>query len=175
MGDNEEPTKESLLPYEAWAAEALRHVAIEALDHVAHHGLPGGHHFYLTFLTTFPGVEIPAHLRARFPDEMTIVLQHQFWDLSVDRARRQFRVGLSFSGVPSALVVPFAALTAFADPEIQFGLRFAFPTQHGQEKKLEAVADAPAEAAPAEAADEPESVPQVVSLDAFRQRGSSKE
>lgn len=177
MGDNDEPAKESLLPYEAWAAEALRQVAIEALDHVARQGFPGGHHFYLTFLTAFPGVEIPAHLRARFPDEMTIVLQHQFWDLGVDRARRQFRVGLSFGGVPATLVVPFAALTAFADPEIQFGLRFASPTQNaeeknGEEKNGEAVADAPAEAA---AADQPESAPQVVSLDAFRQRGSSKE
>ncbi len=175
MGEHDEPAKESLLPYEAWAAEALRQVAMEALDHVAHQGLPGGHHFYLTFLTTFPGVEIPAHLRARFPDEMTIVLQHQFWDLSVDRTRRQFRVGLSFGGVPATLIVPFAALTSFADPEIQFGLRFAPPAQqgeekNGEEKNVETVADASRESA-----DEPASAPQVVSLDAFRQRGSSKE
>ncbi|MGH7052066.1 MAG: SspB family protein [Acetobacteraceae bacterium] len=181
MGENDEPAKESLLPYEAWAAEALRQVAMEALDHVARQGLPGGHHFYLTFLTTFPGVEIPAHLRARFPDEMTIVLQHQFWDLSVDRARMQFRVGLSFGGVPATLIVPFAALTAFADPEIQFGLRFASPVQQGEEKTGEVAPDAASPnatspgAATAKAADQPASAPQVVSLDAFRQRGSSKE
>ena len=97
---------------------------MEALAHAARQGLPGGHHFYLTFRTDHPGVELPGHLRQRFPEEMTIVLQHQFWDLAVDEAAGQFRVGLSFGGVPATLVVPFAALTAFADPEVQFQLSF---------------------------------------------------
>jgi len=176
MGENEGPAKESLLPYESWATEALRQVAVEALAHVAEHGLPGGHHFYLTFRTAHPGVEMPGHLRQRFPDEMTIVLQHQFWDLAVDREARQFRVGLSFGGVPATLVVPFAALSTFADPEIRFGLRFGLPD--GEKSVALPGADAgraaPPEALP-KAPEEPEQAPQVVSLEAFRQRSSPKE
>ncbi len=167
MAEHEEPAKQSLLPYDTWATEALRHVVEEALDHVARHGLPGGHHFYLTFLTGHAGVEIPARLKSRFPDEMTIVLQHQFWDLAVDRAAQRFRVGLSFGGVPATLVVPLAALTAFADPEVRFGLRFAPPS--------DAAEDAPAPEKSADAEALPTEAPQVVSLDAFRQRGSPKE
>ena len=172
MAEHEEPAKQSLLPYDTWAAEALRHVVEEALDHVAHHGLPGGHHFYLTFLTGHPGVEIPARLKTRFPDEMTIVLQHQFWDLAVDRAAKRFSIGLSFGGVPATLVVPFAALTAFADPEVRFGLRFAAPSadEPGARPAAEPSADKDAQAAA-----EPAETPQVVSLDAFRQRGAPRE
>src|SRR6185503_13578111 len=85
-------------------------------------GLPGEHHFYITFKTKMPGVEIPKHLSERFPDEMTIVLQHRFWDLKVgDDA---FSVGLSFGGVPSTLRVPFAAVTQFHDPSVEFSLTF---------------------------------------------------
>jgi uncharacterized protein len=171
MDENEAQPKESLLPYEAWAAEALRQVAVSALAHVARHGLPGGHHFYLTFRTDYPGVEIPTHLKQRFPEEMTIVLQHQFWDLAVDAVAGRFRVGLAFGGVPATLVVPFAALSAFADPEVQFGLRFAPAAPDRQTPE----AAAPAPAAPAEPAAEAEEAPQVVSLDAFRRRPPAKE
>ena len=76
---------ESLLPYDRWTEDAMREVALRALDHAGTHGLPGEHHFYLTFRTDFPGVAIPGHLKARYPEEMTIVVQHQFWDLKVDR------------------------------------------------------------------------------------------
>jgi hypothetical protein len=157
---------ESLLPYAQWTEEALRAVVADALDYAAQHGLPGEHHFYITFRTTFPGVAIPAHLKARYPQEMTIVLQHRFWDLKVDRAAGYFSVGLSFGGVPSMLSVPFAALTAFADPQVKFGLRF-----QGMPETMaptEAEAEAPAEAAPEEAAAPMR--PQVVSLDAFRRK-----
>jgi hypothetical protein len=150
---------DSLLPYAEWAEEALRAVAVEALDHAGRRGLPGEHHFYVTFRTEFPGVAIPSHLKARYPQEMTIVLQHKFWDLKVDRGAGTFSVGLSFGGVPATLVVPFKALTAFADPQARFGLRFPTPEP--------AVAAAPA-AAPDEAA--PDAKPQVVSLDAFRRK-----
>ena len=150
---------DSLLPYDEWAEEALRAVAVEALEHAGRRGLPGEHHFYVTFRTDFPGVAIPGHLKARYPQEMTIVLQHKFWDLKVDRGAGTFSVGLSFGGVPAALVVPFKALTAFADPQARFGLRFPTPEP--------AVAAAPA-AAPDEAA--PDAKPQVVSLDAFRRK-----
>jgi hypothetical protein len=164
MSDNNTAPTESLLPYAQWTEEALRAVVQDALIHVGKHGLPGDHHFYLTFRTDHPGVSIPGHLRARYPKEMTIVLQHRFWDLAVDKAAGSFSVGLSFGGVPSMLTVPFAALTAFADPHVRFGLRF-----QGTVPDI-AAAEEPAapEAAPNGAKPEPK--PQVVSLDAFRRR-----
>ena len=149
---------DSLLPYSDWAEEALRAVAVEALDHVGRTGLPGEHHFYVTFRTDHPGVAIPGHLKARYPQEMTIVLQHKFWDLAVDRGAGSFSVGLSFGGVPATLVVPFKAMTAFADPHVRFGLRFSVA-------EPAAMAPAPAETVPEEAPQ-----PQVVSLDAFRRK-----
>ena len=120
----EDNTPESLLPYERWTENALRAVVLDALEHAAREGLPGEHHFYISFRTDHPGVSIPAHLKARYPTEITIVLQHRFWDLKVDRAKPGFSVGLSFGGLPSQLVVPLEALTAFHDPHIRFGLRF---------------------------------------------------
>ena len=93
------------------------------LDDAARDGLPGDHHFYVSFRTDRPGVVIPARLLAQYPHEMTIVLQHQFWDLGVDEASGSFSVGLSFGGIPSTLTVPLRHLTAFADPHVQFGLR----------------------------------------------------
>ena len=159
MNDTITPT-DGLLPYASWAEEALRAVVVEALDHAGRKGLPGDHHFYVTFRTDFPGVTIPPHLKARYPQEMTIVLQHKFWELKVNREARLFSVGLSFGGVPSMLTVPFLALTAFADPHVRFGLRFQGPA-------AEAVAPEPAsEPAPPP----PDTRPQVVSLDAFRRK-----
>jgi hypothetical protein len=122
MEDDPQQQVESLLPYERWIANALRHVVVQAIEHVMKHGLPGGHHFYIAFRTTYPGVVIPPRLRAQYPEEMTIVLQHQFWDLKVtDEA---FEVGLSFGGVAERLLVPFDAIKAFADPSVQFTLQF---------------------------------------------------
>lgn len=152
---------ESQIPYESWAARALRGVAIDALEFAAREGLPGEHHFYISFRTDHPGTNIPAHLKARYPHEMTIVLQHRFWDLMVDRAAERFSVGLSFSGVPSMLSVPFGALTAFQDPQANFGLRF----------EPDAAEDAPEpEEAAAPEPPPPSETPQVVSLDAFRRK-----
>ena len=159
MNDSIAPT-DSLLPYASWAEEALRAVVVEALDHAGRKGLPGEHHFYVTFRTDFPGVTIPPHLKARYPQEMTIVLQHKFWDLKVDRQAGIFAVGLSFGGIPSTLTVPILAVTAFADPHVRFGLRFAGAV-------TEAVAPEPAPA-PAPLPADPK--PQVVSLDAFRRK-----
>jgi hypothetical protein len=166
MSDDAAPP-ESLMPYDAWAEEALREVAIRALEHAAAHGLPGEHHFYLTFRTDHPGTTVPGHLKARYPQEITIVVQHQFEDLLVDRAAQRFSVTLFFGGVPSRLVVPFGALTMFHDPQVRFGLRFpvtgadlpAFDdTPEAPEPQVEATPALPA--APA----------QVVSLDAFRRK-----
>ena len=153
---------DSLLPYESWAGRALRGVAVNALEFAAREGLPGEHHFFISFRTDHPGTNIPGHLKARYPNEMTIVLQHRFWDLAVDRAAERFSVGLSFSGVPSMLSVPFGALTAFQDPQANFGLRF-------EHDAFEEVAVAEPEAAPA-ASPPPSEAPQVVSLDAFRRK-----
>ena len=114
---------ESQIPYDEIVQEALRDVVGRVLDQVEQTGaLPGDHHFYITFRTRMPGVSIPKHLTERFPEEMTIVLQHRFWDLKVDDD--QFSVGLSFGGVPSTLVVPFAAVTRFHDPAVEFSLTF---------------------------------------------------
>jgi len=117
-------TPESLIPYDEIVQEALRDVVGRVLSEVERTGgqLPGGHHFYITFQTRLPGVSIPKHLMERFPDEMTIVIQHRFWDLKVEDDR--FSVGLSFGGVPSTLVVPFAAVTDFVDPAVDFSLKF---------------------------------------------------
>ena len=118
-----EETPESLIPYDEIVQEALRDVVGRVLREVEQSGgLPGGHHFYITFKTRMPGVSIPKHLADRFPDEMTIVIQHRFWDLKV--ADQEFSVGLSFGGVPSTLVVPFAAVTDFVDPAVDFSLKF---------------------------------------------------
>lgn len=160
----EEAPPESLLPYERWTENALRAVVLDAMEHAAREGLPGEHHFYISFRTDHPGVSIPGHLKARYPTEITIVLQHRFWDLKVDRVKPGFSVGLSFGGVPAQLVVPLAALTAFHDPHVRFGLRFEpedFAEAPAQEQEAEPDAPPP----PPE-----DSKPQVVSLDAFRRK-----
>src|SRR5919107_926903 len=114
---------ESLIPYDEIVQEALRDVVGRVLGEVEESGvLPGEHHFYITFKTRAPGVSIPKHLLERFPDEMTIVIQHRFWDLKVEDDA--FSVGLSFGGVPTTLRVPFAAVTQFHDPAVEFALTF---------------------------------------------------
>jgi hypothetical protein len=116
-------TPESLIPYDEIVQEALRDVVGRVLGEVERSGgLPGEHHFYITFKTRLPGVEIPKHLMERFPEEMTIVIQHRFWDLKVEQSA--FSVGLSFGGVPSSLRVPFAADTDVVDPAVDFSLKF---------------------------------------------------
>jgi hypothetical protein len=115
---------DSLIPYDEIVQEALRAVVGRVLGQIEAGGsaLPGAHHFYITFKTAAPGVSIPTHLKERFPDEMTIVLQNKFWDLTV--AEDHFSVGLSFNQMPSKLVIPYAAITAFVDPAVDFGLQF---------------------------------------------------
>jgi hypothetical protein len=119
-----EETPDSLIPYDEIVQEALRAVVGRVLGEVETTGgnLPGNHHFYITFKTAAPGVNIPQHLRDRFPDEMTIFLQNKFWDLKVDRDG--FSVGLTFNQVPAKLEIPFGAITAFVDPAVDFGLQF---------------------------------------------------
>ena len=114
---------DSLIPYDEIVQEALRAVVGRVLGSVAENGgLPGDHHFYITFKTQAAGVDIPQRLIERFPDEMTIVMQHRFWDLKVDDEK--FSVGLSFNQVPAMLNIPFSAITGFHDPAVNFELRF---------------------------------------------------
>jgi uncharacterized protein len=108
--------------YDLLAQEALRGVVRTVLADVAKKGLPGEHHFKITFSTTAPGVELSERMSERYPQEMTIVLQYQFWDLTV--TEESFEVGLSFGGVAERIVIPFDAITAFFDPSVQFGFQF---------------------------------------------------
>jgi uncharacterized protein len=119
-----ETPPDSLIPYDEIVQEALRAVVGRVLGQVEATGgqLPGSHHFYITFKTGAPGVSIPGHLKERFPDEMTIVLQNKFWELSVEE--NAFSVGLSFNQIPTKLYIPFSAITAFVDPAVDFGLQF---------------------------------------------------
>ncbi len=111
-----------LIRYDLLVQDALRGAVRRVMSEVAKEGLPGEHHFYITFRTGAPGVRLSAAMRQQYPDVMTIILQHQFWDLSV--AEQNFEVGLSFRNVPERLLVPFDALTEFYDPSVQFGLKF---------------------------------------------------
>jgi len=117
---------EDLIRYDILVQDALRGVVRKVLSEVSRTGLPGDHHFFVSFATRAPGVRISSRLLAQYPEEMTIVLQHQFWDLTVSETA--FEVGLSFNAVPERLLVPFNAIKAFVDPSVQFGLQFELAT-----------------------------------------------
>ncbi|WP_181702499.1 SspB family protein [Chthonobacter albigriseus] len=183
---------EDLIRYDVLTQEALRGVVRKVLTEVVRAGLPGDHHFYIAFDTGAPGVRISSRLRERFPEEMTIILQHQFWDLAV--TEHAFEVGLSFSGVPERLLVPFSAVKGFFDPSVEFGMTFevareAEATAAGAEVEtlkpappaltpvvpvqVKPVDDEAKEAAPPAAEAPPaegEKSAAVVSLDAFRKK-----
>jgi uncharacterized protein len=108
--------------YDILTQDALRSVVRTVLEDAARNGLPGEHHFYIAFDTQADGVKLSQRMRAQYPEEMTVVLQHQYWDLVV--AEDQFEVGLSFGGVPERVVVPFASIKSFVDPSVQFGVQF---------------------------------------------------
>ena len=124
--------------YDVLARDALRGVLRKVLSDAATHGLPGEHHFFITFISEAEGVKLSPRLLAQYPEEMTVILQHQFWDLVV--TEDGFEVGLSFGGIPERLAVPFSAIKSFFDPSVQFGLQF---------EPNEAAADAPATNLPA--------------------------
>jgi hypothetical protein len=141
--------------YDLLTQQALRAVVRSVLADTAKHGvLPGDHHFYITFDTTAEGVRMPERLRAQYPEQITIILQHQFWDLKVDEDA--FEVGLSFGGVPSKLTVPFEAVSKFIDPSAQFSLQFEEVTEADGEQAAPAnVSEKP----PEKAADKPSDKP----------------
>ncbi len=160
MADETPPVDE--MHYEQLAQDALRGVIRAALERAAQpEGIPGAHHFYITFRTKAPGVSVPPDVLAKYPEEMTVVLQHQYWDLKVEADR--FSVMLKFGGVPKVLSMPYAAVTRFYDPSVQFLLQFETPAlvEEAPEPEPEA------EVAPPPAGDEG---PKVVSLDQFRKK-----
>src|SRR3984893_4170425 len=186
-----------LIRYDLLVQDALRGAVRKVLSGVARDGVPGEHHFYIGFRTHARGVRLSSRMREKYPDEMTIVLQHQFWDLSV--AEQAFEVGLSFQNIPEMLLIPFDAVTRFADPSVGFELQFAVedeasggsdtgtsPPQTAPVSVLEPLAQAPplpeakpakqtkkeSEAAKAEgaAAKPQKDEPKVVSIDAFRKK-----
>lgn len=154
------------LDYEQLVDNALRTVVHAALKQVARHGLPDGHHFYITFRTDHPGVDVDASLRSQYPGEMAIVLQHQFSGLVVEA--EFFQVTLSFSAVPRTLVIPFAAVTSFADPDAKFALQFQNPA--GLPEASGGRADPGAATRGDTAGDGDGGDANIVALDAFRKK-----
>lgn len=166
--------------YDVLARDALRGVLRRVLTDAAEHGLPGEHHFFITFLSTADGVKLSPRLLAQYPEEMTIILQHQFWDLVVTEDR--FEVGLSFGGVPERLVIPFAAIKSFLDPSVEFGMQFepsdataATPTANLPVVPAASALPVPAQATAADddSKDEPTKPgegAEVVRLDRFRKK-----
>jgi hypothetical protein len=170
-----------LIRYDVLARDALRGVLRRVLTDAAERGLPGEHHFFITFLSTADGVKLSPRLLAQYPKEMTVILQHQFWDLVVTEER--FEVGLSFGGIPERLVVPFSSIKSFFDPSVEFGLQFEptetaaeAPAANLSEASLPSLLPAASTAAePAKADDKnepakPSEGAEVVRLDRFRKK-----
>lgn len=170
-----------LMNYEQLTQDAMRGVVKRALEHVVKHGLPGDHHFYVSFDTNFPGVVISETIYEQYPDEMTIVIQHQFWGLEVKDG--MLRIELSFNNIPEKLEIPLLSIIGFFDPHVQFGVQFEIPeeileaievleTEEAENDIAEAVIEATdAKADDKDSAqDEPDTSAQVVSLDAFRKK-----
>jgi hypothetical protein len=161
--------------YDILAQDALRGVIRKVLSEVAATGrLPGDHHFFITFLTGAPGVRISQHLKSKYPEQMTIVVQHQFWDLKVNES--QFEIGLSFSDTPERLVIPFNAVRGFYDPSVNFELEFEVPLSDEEEDSTAEITAIPVEPVSrpaegqAEVTSEEKKEGSVVSLDSFRKK-----
>ena len=142
---------------------ALRGVVREVLSRTAQDGLRGAHHFYVSFRTDAPGVVLPVHLLDQYPEEMTIILQHQFWDLQV--GDQEFTVTLRFQNRPEQLTIPFSAVTSFADPSVKFGLQFEVPAV-----KSRNTAALPVNVSAEEASTPPRQAAEIVTLDKFRKK-----
>lgn len=160
--------------YDILAQDALRGVIRKVLAEVATTGrLPGDHHFFITFLTGAPGVRISQHLKSKYPEQMTIVVQHQFWDMKITEA--SFEIGLSFSDVPEKLVIPFNAIRGFYDPSVNFELEFDVPLADSEDVPAAEITAYPVDAKSDEAGEKPADGEEkkegsVVSLDSFRKK-----
>ncbi|MCP1334976.1 SspB family protein [Futiania mangrovi] len=158
------------LRYDRMVQDAMLGVVRHALREVAEDGLPGEHHFYITYATGVPGVDMPAHLRERFPDELTIVLQHEFWDLEV--GENAFSVTLNFNSVPARLTIPFSSIMHFYDPSVKFGLQFTVAVPCAPEAPVSPAGSAQEnpDASPAPAETGEDARGEVISLDQFRKK-----
>jgi len=156
---------DDFLHYPTLIDHAMRGVVRDVLKRIQVSGLPGEHHFYISFSTIYPGVQISEQLKSRYPKEITIVLQHQFWDFRVEE--QFFTVTLSFGGVPEKLVVPYAGLTAFADPSIKFGLQFQHPELDESESGS---LDIPQDPVTLDVPPSEDGSAEIISLDAFRKK-----
>lgn len=155
--------------YDKMVERALRGVVSQALHEVAEKGLVDEHHFYITFFTEYPGVKVPSYLKERYPGEMTIVLQHQFYDLEI--TDEGFSVMLSFNNVPERLSIPFQSITIFADPSVNFALQFQPLTDDDGGDDIHFEAEEIAENMP----EKEKKKGEVVSLDTFRKKGKDKD
>ncbi len=176
-GRQREPMAEDLIRYDILAQDALRSVVRKVLAEVARTGLPGDHHFFISFVTAAPGVRVSERLLAQYEQEMTIVLQHQFHDLTVSDTG--FEVSLSFDGHMEKLAIPFAAIKGFFDPSVQFGLQFdvkdaaspAMPeTATGNDDQADGGAPAAGRNSGGNASGENASGDKIISLDSFRKK-----
>ena len=159
---------EDLIRYDILTREALRGVVRKVLTEVSKAGLPGNHHFFISFASTAPGVRLPARLVERYPSEMTIVLQNQFWDLKVNESG--FEVGLSFDDRPEILHIPFQAILGFFDPSVEFGLKFEVEADLNASTDVSEGEEAEAAESDDDDSPDPPSGDKVVSLDSFRKK-----
>jgi hypothetical protein len=157
---------QDFMHYDQMVQAAYRGIVRDALRRAAKQALPGDHHFFITFRTDFPGVEISDALKARYPQEMTIILQHQYWDLQVHED--DFEVGLSFNKMPEKLLIPFSAIRQFVDPSVKFGLEFAVDAPAGVQSEKGAASLV--QRTPTAEAEKPAEKGAVVSLDSFRKK-----
>lgn len=158
--------KDEVFRYDKMVEKALRSVVSQALKEVIADGLVDDHHFYITFMTDFAGVKIPAYLKDRYPGEMTIVLQHQFYDLEADDEK--FSVMLSFNNVPERLTIPLQAITIFADPSVNFALQFQPLSEEPEDVHFDT------EELELDDADAQKKKGEVVSLDSFRKKDKTE-
>lgn len=156
------------LDYEAMVQNALRDVVYKTISYTAKNGLPGNHHYYITFATEHPGVEIPDYLRDQYGDEVTIVLQYEFWDLDADA--NGFTVTLCFDDAHEKLYVPYSALLSFVDPSVKFGLQFSPSAEETQEPAQIIKAEKPTDKKSGKKVDAPKDGSNIVSLDTFRKK-----
>jgi len=160
------------LRYDRWIEDALKSVVRKALTYCQENGLPGEHHFYITFATDHPNAVVPEHLRSQYPQEITIVLENEFWDLDVQD--EFFDVTLSFSDIRTPLHIPFEAITGFADPSVKFGLQFKMEMLEEDEEFEDDIAGLDVAKAStssdAELKAKDENKDNVVALDAFRKK-----
>ncbi|WP_240796847.1 ClpXP protease specificity-enhancing factor SspB [Terasakiella sp. SH-1] len=158
------------LRYDRWIEDALKSVVRKALTYCQEHGLPGEHHFYITFATDHPDVIMPSHLREQYPEEITVVIEHEFWDLEV--TADYFGVALSFSDVKTPIHVPFDAVTGFADPSVKFGLQFKMETVEDELEldELPLEESEPVLEEVSSKSDDDENKDNVIALDAFRNK-----